>query len=294
MNILFAKQIGIINFFCRGLVIKFKKLIKKKFNYQLITKNDYIIHKWDPSATEVFMTQCFTDWGNEYLFLDSIKDRKNGLFLDVGCHSGYFSALFKNYFEKTIGFEPSTKCISVLKNINNTKFSYHQFYVGDSNISVNGKDSEIGYSFYNKNSKQEQKNFEKLNQITLDHFCYKKKIKDITAIKIDVDGIDLNVLYGAKETIKSNRPSILIENYTNELFDFFKDLNYSFFSLISSKEKPYNLNLEELKNFDQSKWIKMICCIPDEYKKNYNVSFFKGNLITGINKKKIIKTFNIT
>ena len=294
MNILFAKQIGIINFFWRGLKIKFiKKIAKEKFIYQVITKNNYNIHKWDPSATEVFMTQCFSDWGNEYLFLDSIRGRKNCYFLDVGCHSGYFPTLFKDYFEKIIGFEPSKKCINILEDLNNEKFSYHYCFVGDTNMTVSGGDSETGYSFYNRDSNHKQINFKQLSQITLDHFCNSKKINDITAIKIDVDGIDLKVLYGAKEIIKSNRPSILIENYTRELFDFFKDLNYSFVSIVSSKEKTYNLSLEEFKSFDQNKWVKMMCCIPNEYKKNYESSFFEGNFITGINKQKIIKTFNV-
>ena len=294
MNILFAKQIGIINFFWRGLKIKFiKKIAKEKFIYQVITKNNYNIHKWDPSATEVFMTQCFSDWGNEYLFLDSIRGRKNCYFLDVGCHSGYFPTLFKDYFEKIIGFEPSKKCINILEDLNNEKFSYHYCFVGDTNMTVSGGDSETGYSFYNRDSNHKQINFKQLSQITLDHFCNSKKINDITAIKIDVDGIDLKVLYGAKEIIKSNRPSILIENYTRELFDFFKDLNYSFVSIVSSKEKTYNLSLEEFKSFDQNKLVKMMCCIPNEYKKNYESSFFEGNFITGINKQKIIKTFNV-
>jgi len=294
MNILFAKQIGIINFFWRGLKIKFiKKIAKEKFIYQVITKNNYNIHKWDPSATEVFMTQCFSDWGNEYLFLDSIRGRKNCYFLDVGCHSGYFPTLFKDYFEKIIGFEPSKKCIDILEDLNNEKFSYHYCFVGDTNMTVSGGDSETGYSFYNRDSNHKQINFKQLSQITLDHFCNSKKINDITAIKIDVDGIDLKVLYGAKEIIKSNRPSILIENYTRELFDFFKDLNYSFVSIVSSKEKTYNLSLEEFKSFDQNKLVKMMCCIPNEYKKNYESSFFEGNFITGINKQKIIKTFNV-
>ena len=294
MNILFAKQIGIINFFWRGLKIKFiKKIVKEKFIYQVITKNNYNIHKWDPSATEVFMTQCFSDWGNEYLFLDSIRGRKNCYFLDVGCHSGYFPTLFKDYFEKIIGFEPSKKCINILEDLNNEKFSYHYCFVGDTNMTVSGGDSETGYSFYNRDSNHKQINFKQLSQITLDHFCNSKKINDITAIKIDVDGIDLKVLYGAKEIIKSNRPSILIENYTRELFDFFKDLNYSIVSIVSSKEKTYNLSLEEFKSFDQNKLVKMMCCIPNEYKKNYESSFFEGNFITGINKQKIIKTFNV-
>ena len=297
MNIVFAKQVGIINYFLRSLKLKIIKTYKRKYIYQVITKNSYNIHKWDPAASEVFVTQCFSDWGNEYLFLDSIRGRKNCYFLDVGCHTGYFPTLFKDYFEKIIGFEPSTKCINILESLNNEKFEYHQYFVGDTNMTVSGGDSKTGYSFYDGNnshhSHHKQTNFKQLKQITLDHFCNSKKINDITAIKIDVDGIDLKVLYGAKEIIKSNRPSILIENYTRELFNFFEDLNYSFMSIVASKEKPYNLSLEEFKNFDQNKWVKMMCCIPNEYKNNYESSFFTGNIITGINKQKIIKTFNV-
>ena len=290
---LFIKQIGIQNFFWQGLKLNLlKKFKKEKFVYKTITKNNYNIYKWDPSAAEVYMTQCFMEWGNEYLFLDSLENRKNTVFLDVGCHSGYYPSLLKNFFEKIIGFEPSRKCFNILKNLNNNKFSYYQCFVGDKSIKVKGRDSESGYSFYDKNSNHKQIDFQELNQITLDEFCKSKKLHGITAIKIDVDGIDLKVLYGGKEIIKSNRPSILIENYSKELFEFFKNLNYSHMSMICSKEKPYNLNLEELKSFDPNKWRKMVCCIPSEYKKNYENTFFEGNIVTGINKKKILKTFN--
>ena len=37
----------------------------------------------------------------------------------------------------------------------------------------------------------------------------------------------------------------------------------------------------------------MVCCIPNEFKKKYQSYTFEGNLITGINKKKIIKNFKI-
>ena len=74
---------------------------------------------------------------------------------------------------------------------------------------------------------------------------------------------------------------------------FFKDLNYSLISLVSSKEEPYILNLIELKNFDKDKWVKMICCIPNEYKDDYENTFFKGNIISGIDKKEILKKFPI-
>ncbi len=293
MSKVFAQQIGYINYFYRGLKIKIiKKTNKEKIIYKTITGNNYNIYKWDPSATEVFVTQCFTDWGNEYLFLNSLIDRSNNIFLDIGCHTGYYPSLFKNYFKKIIGFEPSTKCINILKNLKNDKFHYYQNFVGDKNFSAIAGDSKDGYSFYNENSNHKQIDFKKITQITLDDFCNIQNLKNITGIKIDVDGIDLKVLKGAKEIIKSNRPSIMIENYTKELFEFFKDLNYSIISLTASKKKPYNLQLEEFKSFNSEKWTKMTCCIPNEYKRTYKKNYFKGNILFGINKKEILKTFN--
>ena len=122
MQKIFSLQIGLFNFIYRGLKIKILKKLKKNIIYKVLTKNNYNIHKWDPSATEIFMTQCFSDWGNEYLFLDSVKGRNNNYFLDIGCHSGYYPILFKNYFDNTIGFEPSSKCINILKLIKIEKF----------------------------------------------------------------------------------------------------------------------------------------------------------------------------
>ena len=82
MNSLYIKQIGIKNFFWRGLKLNLlRKFKKEKFVYKIITKNNYNIYQWDPSATEVYMTQCFMEWGNEYLFLDSLENRKNTVFL---------------------------------------------------------------------------------------------------------------------------------------------------------------------------------------------------------------------
>ena len=85
----------------------------------------------------------------------------------------------------------------------------------------------------------------------------------------------------------------MIENYTIELFDFFKDKNYSFWTLSSIKDKPFDLQLEEITDYDPHKWVKMINCIPNEFKKEYKNKIFKGNFLTGINKNKILKTFNI-
>ena len=291
MDKIFGKQIGYLNYLIKGLIIKkFKYSLKEKFIYKTCTNSNYTIYKWDPSGHEVYLTSSFTDWGNEYIFLNSLSEREKGIFIDVGCHTGYYPCLFQNFFFKIIGFEPNSKCINILKNLKIKNFKYYQNFVGDLNIEVNSTSTSDGWSFYDI-KEQNNSYTEKIKQITLNDFCESNNLKNITAIKIDVDGIDLKVLYGADKIIRENRPSILIENYSNELFDYFNDLNYSFYSLVSSKSKPYNMTLENLKFFDQNKWIKMVCCIPNEYEKKYNINFFQGNLLTGINKKEIVKAF---
>ncbi len=290
VDIVFCRQIGYLNFFIRGIKIKvLKTIFKNNFTFTTVTKSKYKIYKWDPSGSEVYLTQCFTDWGNEYIFLDSIKNRDPGILLDVGCHTGYFPCLFKNFFNRIIGFEPNSKSFSVLKNVNMENFEYYQNFVSDETKEVIAIDTEDGWSFQSEVSRDIVK--KKINQITLDKFSEDKNLKNITGIKIDVDGIDLKVLNGCKNIIKENRPSILIENYSNKLIKFFENLDYVLLSLVSSKDKSYNLELEELKNFDQNKWIKMVCCIPREFEKNYTNYIFKGNFLTGINKKEIKESF---
>ena len=293
-NSKYIKQVGILNFFFRNLILKFIIFSKNYHSYKTTTGNKYKINKWDPSAAEVFITKCFTDWGNEYLFLDSLKEKKNNLFIDVGCHTGYYPILFYQYFSRIIGFEPNSKCIHELDNLENEKFACYRHYVGSTEKSLLSIDSKDGYSFESKNVKLKDRqiiNQKELKQITLDNYCANNNLTNISAIKIDVDGMDFEVLKGSEKTIEINRPSIMIENYSSKLIEFFKDKNYSLLSLSALKNRPYCLKLEELDSYDKSKWIKMVCCIPEENKKNYNEKLFNGNIFTGINKKKILNTF---
>ena len=59
---------------------------------------------------------------------------------------------------------------------------------------MKGTDSETGYSYYDKNSNYKKISSQELKQITLDQFCIDNKLRNITGIKIDVDGNELQVL----------------------------------------------------------------------------------------------------
>ena len=65
--------------------------------------------------------------------------------------------------------------------------------------------------------------------ITLDSL----KLKNVSVMKIDVEGHELNALMGSKKTIKSSRPVILLEVWSkrktrlNNVKAFLKEVNYS-------------------------------------------------------------------
>ena len=295
---IFAKQIGLINYFKKGISIKIKKKTSYQdlYKFKTITKKNYFIHKWDPSGTEVYLTNCFTDWGNEYLFLDSLREKGEGVFLDIGCHTGYFSCLFNGYFKKIIGFEPSNKCISALEIIKKeySNFDYITSFVGENEEIVKANDYSSGYAFDAKSNNDHRDVIDKIDipKTTIDIFCEKNKISKIKGIKIDVDGIDIEVLKGARKIIIKDRPSIIIENYSQDLIDFFTTLNYDLITLSSTRETPYNIKMEKIKKYYNDKWIKMICCIPKENGKKYNEKKFIGSYFFGINKKEIFNFFN--
>ena len=74
-------------------------------------------------------------------------------------------------------------------------------------------------------------------------------IKNIGLIKIDVEGFEIEVLKGARETLLKNKPIMIIENEvvhtddTNELFLFMADLGYEKY-ICNSKGK-----LEKIEDF---------------------------------------------
>ena len=71
-----------------------------------------------------------------------------------------------------------------------------------------------------------------VEQVTLDSYNF----TDVDIIKIDVEGYELNVLSGAEETIKNNRPIVQVEcvvtqpkafgQTIQDLFDFFTERDY--------------------------------------------------------------------
>ena len=101
---------------------------------------------------------------------------------------------------------------------------------------------------HEKNEFQDYENF-KINSKRIDDINFKNKI---SFIKIDVEGHEIEVINGAKLTIKRNKPILLVEiaeqhskKKVDESINYINKLGYKSFYY----EKDSLKNTSELKNF---------------------------------------------
>ena len=187
------------------------------------------------------------DWMEQY-----IKEiyEENSNIIDVGAHIGTFSLMASKYISpnsKIYCFEPVyTKILEMNIEKNNLleKVIFSSNGLSNKQKTIPGfyidfnKSQNYGFTFVDEifceNNIYKSKNIIKLD--TLDNL----NIENISILKIDVEGNELNVLEGAFNTILKNKPSILIEIWSTSPNEKLKtknekqtDLNLMFFLFIS-------------------------------------------------------------
>jgi FkbM family methyltransferase len=141
-------------------------------------------------------------------FVENVKEDWN--LLDIGANVGYYTVMFSRLAPKgkVYAIEPTDTISMLAKNLE------YNGTVENVEIIKEAFGKDIG----NKKDKvfriwgEEPENIVyKFN--TIDNFVKERNIK-IDAIKIDVDSFDFEVLQGAKETIRTQNPYIMVElNY---------------------------------------------------------------------------------
>ena len=176
--------------------------------------------------------------------------RKHGRFrmisLDVGAHFGLFSIFLQKESKGTVyAFEPTPSTIEIIKEtikINHCEDSVHIipsavderpgkaiFFINE----VEGLSLANSLIDYN-NPEHPQKGYE-VNVTSIDEFVKEKKVM-VDFIKIDAEGAELGVLKGARNTIMTTKPLIILSmhpgsitkrNESNEqIWNFLTPLNY--------------------------------------------------------------------
>ena len=178
--------------------------------------------------------------------------KSNGDFVDVGANVGFYSLLFASISSKSVfAFEPldynsnqlRKNCdLNGFQNISIFSFGlsdhsdysnihYHVFNKGAADSSTN----RDGLSFLKKSQNVK---FERLDTI-------KGLSNNISLMKIDVEGHELNVIKGARQTIQNQRPDIFVEIHpeildsqgqsTSELIEYVFEMGYDSIYLIQDE-----------------------------------------------------------
>jgi FkbM family methyltransferase len=171
----------------------------------------------------------------------SLNPSKNNIFIDVGGHIGSCSLPYSRLFKQGIAYEPTRKNYTFfVENLALNKISnviVHNkgcFNKTTSCVSVQHEGGNSG-CFYIKEDKQ---NKDAIPVVKIDDELINNFLP-VDFIKIDTEGSELYVLWGAYETIKRWKPLIQIEtngsseryfNYSDSLcLDFLFGLGYKIF-----------------------------------------------------------------
>jgi len=170
-----------------------------------------------------------TEEGSEEMFISELLSEKmpeyNGDFIDIGANVGYYTLMFcKLSTGAVFAFEPLSYNVEKLEeNVKlNTldhrvvSFSYglsstdhtSNLHFDPSNRGAAGVESRDTPFYTNK--KEERCEFKELDDVQI-------RSDDISLIKIDVEGHEVNVIEGGEETIKRYKPDVLIELHPTAL-----------------------------------------------------------------------------
>lgn len=169
---------------------------------------------------------------------------KDSVVYDIGGNIGVHTVAFAHYAKEVHSFEPNLKNYALLeKNVaglNNVKL--YQSAVSD----------VVGDAFISDYDEKGQGNFGECSMSTTGQPCKTLRIDDLSLsppslIKIDVEGHELKVFNGAKETIRTHRPVIFYESMHgtgfDEIYDFLHDeLNYVIYWSPNANYNPNNYN----------------------------------------------------
>lgn len=173
----------------------------------LFWPKSFSIDRLSQVTAETFDTK---DW--HFYQKQHTKIEANEILLDIGTSEGLFPLTVVNQCEHMYLVEPSVlfnKCLhKTFQNFSNKTTIF--------NSAVGNEDGIISFdenSFEGAISRNEKSNTNQIEIHKIDTLLNNKKI---TYLKADIEGFELEMLKGAEQTIKSNKPKIAITTYHTE------------------------------------------------------------------------------
>ena len=230
----------------------------------IVNRFDYVVSQ---SGEKVGQGQWLLDHGNAStveanMTLSLIKDLESPVIFDVGANIGTYSSWIAKLLpnSKIYAFEPQRLVFQMFcgnMSVNNFEnvYAYNQA-VSDvagqltfTEPDYTSNNNFGSFSLVEDLTPAKSKYSSTVDVITIDQFVEKYQIPRVDFIKIDVEGMDLLVLGGAKKTIQSYQPGILVEysndqnNYKDQIIEKLSELgSYEFYvegnNLLARKSHP--------------------------------------------------------
>jgi len=230
--------------------LKKVRLSKNKKKMELLTKekvNGYkmkLIKGDNPITTSIMETGLWEEKTTEFIK----KNLKPGqTFIDVGASVGYYTLLASKLVGssgKVYAFEPAEETQQVLaRNLAENKIQNVVVY----NCALSDN-KEFKTKLYLGNAPgqnslidSDDRKFKEVNNDIFDNIKKKENIIP-DMIKIDVEGAQLQVLEGMKETLQTDKElTIIVEDYTGEAVEWLRE-NFGF-EVITTDREPGNYML---------------------------------------------------
>ena len=246
----------VLIFFKRSYLIFFKDFFEKK-SYQEVKISGKKLKFFVPNELTQWRVRTFYEKEPETLeWIDSFDNKDNKIFWDIGANIGLYSIYnaVKNQNISSVSFEPSTSNLRVLSrniSINNLQDKIKIFPISltdkensflklrEGGFVEGGALNTFGEDYNFEGKKFENKMSYKVFGTTI-QFLLKNEILEIPDyIKIDVDGIEHLILYGAKEFLNNRKIKSLSveinENFKNHYKNIVKIMADAEFKILQKK-----------------------------------------------------------
>ncbi len=155
----------------------------------------------------------------------------NGISFDIGAHSGLYTLLLARNSRQVFAFEPLPRNLAYLVRTLSTNGIANAHVIP---WAVGGETRLDGFRIgeHTSEGRVDPGGTLPVFTVTCDAFSARYQVVP-TLIKIDVEGTELDVLKGARETLQKGKPAILLsthgDNVKNECLRFLHDVGYGKF-----------------------------------------------------------------
>jgi FkbM family methyltransferase len=198
-----------------------KHLVRKRFPrlFLRLRVRKLLAYRTDPDMYFLANLKNYLSGSNETEHFVSYISSKNTA-IDVGACGGEYSCIIANYFKQVVSVEPTSEMASRLRVSLPSNCEVLECALGKESTEVNLRIPKIAddsmhalatvanhdFDF----SKVDRIDIVKVTQTTIDKLASERRLRP-SFIKIDVEGYEGDVLFGARETIETCRPILMIE-----------------------------------------------------------------------------------